>query len=201
MVALLRWPVRPGAAFQNRAPANPCRHGSHPPRIPASWNPSTTVSRQRRCQPDSQVGSEQRRPVLGPSRRRPVPWCRIATVTPTSIRRMTPEAGCFPYRPSIDPLFWLSPGGADRSRPLTGHPIHDGGSSASEGLLGGPLSRGRTGRAYATVSRCQVGITEGGSSSTHSPVSAGRRTLDEVERSVLWLQACSELFSCCSNWC
>jgi hypothetical protein len=53
----------------------------------------------------------------------------------------------------------------------------------------------------ATVSRCQVSITEGGSSPTHSPVSAGRRTLDEVERSVLWLQACLELFSCCSNWC
>src|ERR1700760_4812378 len=80
-------------------------------------------------------GSQQRRPVLGPSRRRPVPRCRIATVTPSSTRRMTPEAGCFPYRPSIDPLFWLSPGGAERSRPLTGHPIHVGGSSASEGLL------------------------------------------------------------------
>jgi hypothetical protein len=72
---------------------------------------------------------------------------RIASVTPTSTRRMTPEAGCFPYRPSIDRLFWLGTGGADRSRPLTGHPIHDRGSSASEGLLGGPLSRGRTGRA------------------------------------------------------
>jgi hypothetical protein len=63
------------------------------------------------------------------------------------IGQQVPEAGCFLYRPSIDRLFWLSTGGADRSRPLTRHPDHDRGSSASEGLLGGPLSRGRTGRA------------------------------------------------------